>query len=92
MNLISDLSYLQGDKIIEVGLEKNCQAVHPGFGFLSENTDFADKCEQNKITFIGPPSSAIRVMGSKSESKKIMENAQVPVVPGYHQNNQDPQL
>ena len=68
----SSQSYLNGSKILDIALNSNCQALHPGFGFLSENADFADLCEQNKLIFIGPPSSAIRMMGSKSESKKIM--------------------
>jgi 3-methylcrotonyl-CoA carboxylase alpha subunit len=65
--------------------------LHPGFGFLSENASFAQECEKNGVIFVGPPSSAIISMGSKSESKKIMTSANVPVVPGYHQDNQDPQ-
>ncbi|KRX09024.1 Single hybrid motif [Pseudocohnilembus persalinus] len=85
-------SYLQGDKIIDIALNTNSQAIHPGFGFLSENADFADKVTTSGIKFIGPPSSAIRKMGSKSESKQIMIDAKVPVVQGYHGENQDPQF
>ncbi|EGR34443.1 methylcrotonoyl-coenzyme a carboxylase 1, putative [Ichthyophthirius multifiliis] len=82
-------SYLNSNKIIEIANDSNCQAIHPGFGFLSENAEFADQCQKSGLIFVGPPSSAIRKMGSKSESKNIMQNANVPVVPGYHGNNQD---
>mgnify|MGYP003563641093 FL=1 len=85
----SALSYLNKDKIIEITLDSGAKAVHPGYGFLSENADFAEICKANKVKFIGPPSSAIRAMGSKSESKRLMENAGVPVVPGYHGEEQD---
>eukprot|EP01017_Pseudomicrothorax_dubius_P024814 TRINITY_DN2637_c0_g1_i2.p1 TRINITY_DN2637_c0_g1~~TRINITY_DN2637_c0_g1_i2.p1 ORF type:complete len:655 (+),score=201.36 TRINITY_DN2637_c0_g1_i2:229-2193(+) len=81
-------SYLRGDKIIEVAQNERCEAVHPGFGFLSENADFAEHCAREKIIFVGPPSSAIKAMGSKSESKRIMTDAKVPVVPGYHGDQQ----
>mmetsp|Transcript_13813 Transcript_13813/g.18036 ORF Transcript_13813/g.18036 Transcript_13813/m.18036 type:complete len:718 (-) Transcript_13813:409-2562(-) len=81
-------SYLLGDKILEVCKETNAQAVHPGYGFLSENHEFAEACKQQGISFIGPPSTAIVSMGSKSESKKIMENANVPCTPGYHGEDQ----
>ncbi|PIL31045.1 transporter [Ganoderma sinense ZZ0214-1] len=83
-------SYLRIDKIIEVCHKSGAQAVHPGYGFLSENAKFADRLAQEGITFIGPPASAIVSMGSKSESKNIMSAAGVPVVPGYHGTNQDP--
>ncbi|KAG0237809.1 Methylcrotonoyl-CoA carboxylase subunit alpha, mitochondrial [Actinomortierella wolfii] len=83
-------SYLKVDKIIEVAKKSGAQAIHPGYGFLSENSDFADRLAKENITFIGPPASAIVSMGSKSESKHIMEAAKVPVVPGYHGDNQDP--
>ena len=88
MFFIKAQSYLNSNKVLDIALKAKCQAIHPGFGFLSENADFADLCEQNKVIFVGPPSSAIRKMGSKSESKKIMIKAKVPVVPGYHQENQ----
>lgn len=78
-------SYLNSDKILQIALESQCEALHPGFGFLSENAGFAEECNSKGVTFIGPPASAIVSMGSKSESKKIMTNANVPVVPGYHQ-------
>lgn len=83
-------SYLDGDKIINVALKAGVNAIHPGYGFLSENTVFADKCEQNNIIFIGPSSEAINAMGSKSRSKELMFEANVPLVPGYYGENQDP--
>ncbi|MCV6588868.1 MAG: acetyl/propionyl/methylcrotonyl-CoA carboxylase subunit alpha [Marinobacterium sp.] len=85
-------SYLRADKIIEICKQSGAQAVHPGYGFLSENTDFAEALEANGITFIGPPSSAIAAMGSKSAAKEIMSHANVPLVPGYHGEDQDPTL
>ncbi len=88
----SSESYLRADKIIEIAKESGAQAIHPGYGFLSENTDFAEACEANDIVFIGPPSSAIAAMGSKSAAKAIMEDAGVPLVPGYHGKDQSPDL
>ena len=85
-------SYLVADKIIEAAKRTGAQAVHPGYGFLSENAGFADACAQAGIVFIGPPPAAIRAMGSKSEAKKIMEKAKVPLVPGYHGDDQSPDL
>lgn len=82
-------SYLRADKIIEVALATGAQAVHPGYGFLSENSEFAEACAKNGIAFIGPPASAIEAMGSKSAAKSLMEKANVPLVPGYHGDNQD---
>ncbi|MFZ6774031.1 acetyl/propionyl/methylcrotonyl-CoA carboxylase subunit alpha [Undibacterium sp. SXout7W] len=82
-------SYLRADKIIEVALATGAQAVHPGYGFLSENSEFAEACAKNGIAFIGPPASAIQAMGSKSAAKSLMEKANVPLVPGYHGDNQD---
>ncbi|KAG6330601.1 hypothetical protein ID866_8489 [Astraeus odoratus] len=84
-------SYLRMDKIIEACRESGAQAVHPGYGFLSENARFAERLAEEGIVFIGPPSSAIVSMGSKSESKNIMLAARVPCVPGYHGTDQDPQ-
>ncbi|KAG8219365.1 hypothetical protein J3R82DRAFT_282 [Butyriboletus roseoflavus] len=84
-------SYLRIDKIVEVCHESGAQAVHPGYGFLSENAKFSEWLAEEGIVFIGPPSCAIISMGSKSESKNIMSAAGVPCVPGYHGNNQDPQ-
>ncbi|KEA63406.1 Methylcrotonyl-CoA carboxylase biotin-containing subunit [Marinobacterium lacunae] len=86
----SSESYLRADRIIEICKESGAQAVHPGYGFLSENTEFANACERNGIVFIGPPSSAIAAMGSKSAAKAIMETAGVPLVPGYHGDDQSP--
>ncbi|KAI0352194.1 hypothetical protein OH77DRAFT_1428725 [Trametes cingulata] len=86
----SSESYLRIDKIIDVCKRSGAQAVHPGYGFLSENAEFAERLAQEGIVFIGPPASAIVSMGSKSESKNIMSAAGVPVVPGYHGTNQDP--
>src|SRR5262249_7143627 len=68
------------------------QAIHPGYGFLSENAGFAEACAKAGIVFIGPPPAAIRAMGSKSEAKKIMEKAKVPLVPGYHGDDQSSAL
>ena len=68
------------------------QAIHPGYGFLSENAAFAQLCADNGLVFIGPPPEAIAAMGSKSAAKRIMENAEVPLVPGYHGENQDDAL
>ncbi|KAL1923581.1 uncharacterized protein VTP21DRAFT_8561 [Calcarisporiella thermophila] len=88
----SSESYLRMDKIVDVSKRSGAQAIHPGYGFLSENAEFSDLLMKEGITFIGPPASAIRSMGSKSESKIIMEAANVPVVPGYHGENQDPRF
>lgn len=82
-------SYLRADKIIEVALATGAQAIHPGYGFLSENEGFANACAAAGLVFIGPPGSAIRAMGSKSAAKALMETAKVPLVPGYHGDNQD---
>ncbi|WP_259779328.1 acetyl/propionyl/methylcrotonyl-CoA carboxylase subunit alpha [Aestuariispira ectoiniformans] len=82
-------SYLLGQKIIDVALETGAQAIHPGYGFLSENAEFADACARAGLVFIGPPADAIRAMGSKSEAKAVMGDAGVPLVPGYHGDNQD---
>ncbi len=83
-------SYLVADKIIAAAKSTGAQAIHPGYGFLSENEEFAEACAANGIAFVGPPVSAIRAMGLKSESKKLMEKAGVPLTPGYHGDNQDP--
>eukprot|EP01134_Creolimax_fragrantissima_P006454 CFRG6454T1 len=82
-------SYLDMEKILSVAKTTGAQAIHPGYGFLSENELFADRCYEENISFIGPPSAAIRDMGSKSESKNIMNAADVPIVKGYHGENQD---
>src|SRR3990172_3406720 len=82
-------SYLRGDRILEIAKRAGAQAIHPGYGFLSENEAFADACEKAGVAFIGPPAAAIRAMGSKSAAKRIMERAGVPLVPGFHGDNQD---
>ncbi|MFT5444190.1 MAG: 3-methylcrotonyl-CoA carboxylase alpha subunit, partial [Myxococcota bacterium] len=81
-------SYLRADRIIEVAKKAGVQAIHPGYGFLSENADFAEACAEAGIAFIGPPTEAIRVMGSKSAAKTLMHDAGVPLVPGYHGEDQ----
>ena len=85
-------SYLRWEKIIEAALATGAQAVHPGYGFLSENEDFAKACAASGLVFIGPPASAIKAMGLKAESKQLMEKAGVPLVPGYHGADQSPAL
>ena len=85
-------SYLVADRIFDACKRTGAQAVHPGYGFLSENADFADALAANGIAFIGPPASAIRAMGSKSEAKKLMGAAHVPLTPGYHGDDQTPEL
>ena len=85
-------SYLVVDKIIAAALASGAQAIHPGYGFLSENEEFAEACKNNGVVFIGPPVSAIRAMGSKSEAKKLMGKAGVPLTPGYHGDKQEPEF
>ena len=85
-------SYLRWEKIIEAAQATCAQAVHPGYGFLSENEEFARACATAGLVFIGPPASAIQAMGLKAESKRLMELAGVPLVPGYHGSDQDPAL
>lgn len=82
-------SYLLGDEIISVALNCGAQAIHPGYGFLSENPGFVDAIDAAGLTFIGPSADAIRAMGLKDAAKVLMEKAGVPVVPGYHGSNQD---
>ena len=82
-------SYLRGDAIIQAARDTGAQAIHPGYGFLSENPDFVDAVTQAGLTFIGPSASAIRKMGLKDAAKALMAQAGVPVVPGYHGANQD---
>ena len=83
-------SYLVIDRIIAAARSTGAQAIHPGYGFLSENEEFGQACTDHGIAFVGPPVSAIRAMGLKSESKKLMEKAGVPLTPGYHGDNQEP--
>lgn len=77
-------SYLRSDRLFEICRQTGATAIHPGYGFLSENAEFARECEANGIAFVGPPASAIEAMGSKSASKDIMAAAGVALVPGYH--------
>ena len=85
-------SYLGWERILQAAQDTGAQAVHPGYGFLSENEDFAKACAAAGLVFIGPPASAILAMGLKAESKRLMEAASVPLVPGYHGADQDPAL
>ncbi|MEO8305254.1 MAG: acetyl/propionyl/methylcrotonyl-CoA carboxylase subunit alpha [Betaproteobacteria bacterium] len=85
-------SYLDGNAIIAIAKKSGAQAIHPGYGFLSENEGFATLCAKEGIAFIGPPPAAIAAMGSKSAAKNIMGKAAVPLVPGYHGDDQDPGL
>ena len=85
-------SYLRWERILEAAQATGAQAIHPGYGFLSENEDFAQACQAAGLVFIGPPASAIRAMGLKAESKQLMEKAGVPLVPGYHGADQNPEL
>ena len=85
-------SYLRADRILDAARTSGAEAIHPGYGFLSENAEFAEACAAAGIAFVGPPPAAIRAMGSKAESKRIMAAAGVPVVPGYHGEAQDDAL
>ncbi len=82
-------SYLVAEKILDAAKRTGAKAIHPGYGFLSENAAFAEACQKAKIAFIGPPADAIRAMGLKGAAKSLMEAADVPVVPGYHGKKQD---
>ncbi|KAL9891233.1 methylcrotonoyl-CoA carboxylase 1 isoform 1-T1 [Glossina fuscipes fuscipes] len=81
-------SYLRADRIINIAKQADCQAIHPGYGFLSESVEFAELCQREGVIFMGPPSSAIRDMGIKSTSKAIMSAAGVPIINGYHGDDQ----
>ncbi|WP_372760893.1 acetyl-CoA carboxylase biotin carboxylase subunit [Pseudoalteromonas sp.] len=83
-------SYLVAAKILQVAKDSGADCIHPGYGFLSENCEFAKACEANNIAFIGPPASSIEAMGSKTRAKEIMAAANVPLVPGYYGAQQDP--
>ena len=85
-------SYLQWERIIAAAKATGAQAIHPGYGFLSENEAFADACAANGLVFIGPSAASIQAMGLKAESKRLMEQAGVPLVPGYHGEDQDPAM
>lgn len=82
--------YLEMDKIVRLAKENGCDSIHPGYGFLSENSEFAKKVQDAGLIFVGPPAEAMEAMGSKSRSKEIMTAAGVSCVPGYHGENQDP--
>ncbi|HEY8007240.1 MAG TPA: acetyl-CoA carboxylase biotin carboxylase subunit [Methylocella sp.] len=83
-------SYLDGAKILDIARHCGAMAIHPGYGFLSENAEFAEGCARAGVVFIGPPAAAIRAMGDKAQAKALMEKASVPLVPGYHGDDQDP--
>ncbi|MCA4909428.1 MAG: ATP-grasp domain-containing protein, partial [Methylobacterium sp.] len=82
-------SYLVAERILEVAKRAGAECIHPGYGFLSENAEFAESCAAAGIAFVGPPASAIRAMGLKDAAKALVEKAGVPVVPGYHGEMQD---
>lgn len=90
VNIGDQSAYLDGERIISIAKAHGCQALHPGYGFLSENSTFAKRCIEEGLVFIGPPWEAIEAMGNKSRSKEIMTAAGVPCIPGYHGKNQDP--
>ncbi len=85
-------SYLVAEALIEAARKSGAECIHPGYGFLSEKPDFAEVCEKAGIVFVGPPAAAIRAVGLKDRAKALMEQAGVPVVLGYHGDNQDPKL
>ena len=84
--------YLDGAAIVALAKRIGAECIHPGYGFLSENADFAEACGQAGVVFVGPPPSAMRAMGLKSSAKALMQKAGVPVVPGYHGDNQSPKF
>src|SRR5215813_3360915 len=85
-------SYLSIEKLLAVAKSARAECVHPGYGFLAENADFAQACAQARVVFVGPSSEAIRAMGLKDRAKAMMEKAGVPVVPGYHGDRKDPKF
>jgi 3-methylcrotonyl-CoA carboxylase alpha subunit len=85
-------SYLSIEKILETAKTARAESIHPGYGFLSENADFAQACFESGVAFVGPPAKAIRAMGLKDRAKALMEKAGVPVVPGYHGELQEPKF
>ena len=86
----SNQSYLAADKVLAAAAQTHADAIHPGYGFLSENADFARSCAEAGIVFVGPPADAIDAMGNKSRAKELMKQAGVPMLPGYHGDDQDP--
>ncbi len=84
-------SYLDVERIMQAARDTGCQAIHPGYGFLSENANLARACDENGIAFVGPPAGAIEAMGSKIRAKRIMEESGIPLVPGYHGDDQSPE-
>ena len=84
--------YLDQDAIIALAQKVGAECLHPGYGFLSENADFAERCAKAGVVFVGPPPEAMRTMGLKSSAKALMQRAGVPVVPGYHGDNQNPKF
>src|SRR5690606_5086716 len=82
-------SYLNIERIVAAAKRTGARAVHPGYGFLSERAEFAEACAAAGLVFVGPPPTAIRAMGSKSAAKEILSTAGVPLVPGYHGEDQD---
>jgi 3-methylcrotonyl-CoA carboxylase alpha subunit len=85
-------SYLRIDRIIEAAKRSGAEAIHPGYGFLSERAEFAEACTEAGIVFVGPPASAIKAMGLKDAAKALVAQAGVPVVPGYHGARQEPEF
>ena len=85
-------SYLSIPRLIEFARLARAECIHPGYGFLAENADFAEACAQAGIAFVGPPASAIHAMGLKDRAKALMQKAGVPVVPGYHGERQEPKF
>lgn len=85
-------SYLYGEKIIEIARQSGAEAVHPGYGFLSENTTFVEACEAAGIVFIGPPAAAMRLMGSKIAAKQLAQSVDAPTIPGYNGESQDDEV
>ena len=81
-------SYLRGDKIIEVARQSGAEAIHPGYGFLSENTAFVEACEAAGLIFIGPPAAAMRLMGLKIAAKRLAQSVHAPTIPGYNGDEQ----
>src|SRR5271157_3557790 len=84
--------YLDGAAIVALAEKVGAECLHPGYGFLSENPDFAERCARARIVFVGPPAQAMRAMGLKNSAKALMQKAGVPVVPGYHGDNQSPKF